>query len=218
MSNMDQNETPKIAPDSSIALRVELHFSHQPCSFIDCTNQHPQMRHQIRHGKRVRKAFRASHAITQPQRQHKTVHNACSTATPAYCRARRVFRANRANDFAFSTALNRSKPTPSLYTADASRTTPSSLQNGNEVRHCEGERVRRRGCTLECGRREDSRVRAIRLWRLDLRDCSWGQSIQKRTKTPLCRKCEANLYGPTMRALFGMWSQSNPLPTARICS
>lgn len=55
MTKVDQNETPKIAADSSIALRVELHFSHQPCSFIDCTNQHPQMRHQIRHGKRVKK-------------------------------------------------------------------------------------------------------------------------------------------------------------------
>jgi hypothetical protein len=54
MTHIDENETPKIAAESSIALRVELHFSHQPCSFIDRPNQHPQMRHQIRHGKRVR--------------------------------------------------------------------------------------------------------------------------------------------------------------------
>ena len=54
MTHIDENETPKIAAESSIALHVELHFSHQPCSFIDRPNQHPQMRHQIRHGKRVR--------------------------------------------------------------------------------------------------------------------------------------------------------------------
>ena len=54
MTHIDENETPKIAAESSIALRVELHFSHQPCSFIDRPNQHPQMWHQIGHGKRVR--------------------------------------------------------------------------------------------------------------------------------------------------------------------
>jgi hypothetical protein len=79
---IDQNETPNIAADSSLALRVELHFSHQSCSFIDRPNQYPQLRHQIRHEKRVRKAFRASQAIAQPrqQQQHKTGKNGVAHA------------------------------------------------------------------------------------------------------------------------------------------
>jgi hypothetical protein len=128
--HIDNDKKAKTAADSSFALGVELHFSHQPCFFIDRTNKHSQMWHQIGYGKRVSKAFRTKQTTTQ--RYCKTQNNTFGTKIPAYCRLRRVLRANRASDFAFSTARNRSKPTPSLYTADARRTTPSSLKSSSE--------------------------------------------------------------------------------------
>ena len=128
-----QNAIKKCISDSAVTgtsflIRVKLDLLHQARSVVDCADQHFEVRDKLR--PTTRQAMANADEDTSKSTNSTRAQHSRGQQAWHYWRERSVSRAKRAMDLAFSTALKRSKPVPSLYTALARSTTPSALQRG----------------------------------------------------------------------------------------